>query len=360
MTDIEAVKLYPTIARAFLRYANGYNPESSLLRDGTLLYDGEYLKSRKNKESLFIIHWDDKPNHPLHDWKVYIKIKKPVKEKGAKNTKKETHQEEQYAAEISAYVTKNGNSFSRFDIELYTPKLFVLETYGCFSYNSVAQKLIPRGEESEEDAIEYWRGKKTLGGYPRKLQTILEFIEKHPYAAYLIDFEESIMPDWGEEALHCPKNRFMSLREMEKIGKRYAKQDERYERRKNTLGYKMAKKQAELLVSGYILPKDSHVEIVNAGDDTAPRYEVYLVSDEEYQKVEEDGKDERFLVLSKEDDDKLWKYNKKLQKKIFVMSPNRTEIVSEERFKKIKERAAKGSPKYYDNEDFQTIDWQTE
>ena len=357
MTDIEAVNLYPAIARAFLRYANGYNPESSLLRDGTLLYDKEYLKSRKNKESLFIIHWDNPPNHPLCDWKVYIKIKKPVKEKGAKNTKKETHQEEQYAAEISAYVTKNGNSFSRFDIELYTPKLFVLETYGCFSYNSVAQKLIPRGEESEEDAIEYWRGKKTLGGYPRKLQTILEFIEKHPYAAHLIDFEESIMPDWEEEALQCPKNRFMTFREMERIGKLYIRRDERYERKVSTIGYKMAKKQAELLVSGYILPKDSHVEIVDAGKGTAPRYEVYLVSDEQYQEVEEDGKDERFIVLSKEDDDKLWKYIKKLQKKIWVTSPNRTEIVSEERFKEIKERAAKGSPKYYDNEDFQTIDW---
>lgn len=360
MTDIEAVNLYPAIARAFLRYANGYNQESSLLRDGTLLYDGEYLKSRKNKESLFILHWDDKPNHPLHDWKAYIKIKKPVKEKGAKSTKKETPQEEQYAAEISAYVTKNGNSISRFDIELYTPKLFVLETYGHFSYNSVTQKLVPQEEESEEDAIEYWRGKKTLGGYPRKLQTILEFIEKHPYAAYLIDLEESLYGDWGEEALHCPKNRFMTIREMERIGKLYIRRDERYERKVSLLGYKMAKKQAELLVSGYDLPKDSHVEIVDAGDDTAPRYEVYLVSDEQYQEVEEDGKDERFIVLGKEDDDKLWKYIKKLQKKIWVTSPNRTEIVSEKKFKEIKERAAKGSPKYYDNEDFQTIDWQTE
>lgn len=358
MTDVEAVKLYPTIARAFLRYAESYNPESPLLHDGTLLYDKEYLKSRKNKESLFIIHWDNPPNHPLCDWKVYIKIKKPVKEKGAKSTKKETRQEEQYAAEISAYVTKNGNSFSRFDIELYTPKLFVLETYGCFSYDSVTQKLVHQEEESEEDAIEYWRGKKTLGGYPRKLQTILEFIEKHPYAAYLIDLEESLYGDWGEEALHCPKNRFMTLREMEKIGKRYAKQDERYERRKNTLGYKMAKKQAELLVSGYILPKDSHVEIVDAGKDTAPRYEVYLVSDEQYQIVEKDGKDERFIVLSKEDDDKLWKYIKKLQKKHpLAASPNGTEIVSEKRFKEIKERAAKGSPRYYDSEDFWVLGW---
>ena len=357
MTDIEAVNLYPTIARAFLRYAASYNPTSPLLHDGTLLYDRVYLKSRKNKESLFIIHWDDQPEHPLYDWKVYIKIKKPVKEKGAKNTKKENYQEEQYTAEISAYVTKNGNSFYRFDIELYTPKLFVLETYGCFSYNSVAQKPVPRGEESEEDAIEYWRGKKTLGGYPRKLQTILEFIEKHPYAAHLIDLEESIISDWGEEALHCPKNRFMTIREMEKIGKRYAKQDERYERRKSTLEYKMAKRQAEILVNGYNLPTDSHVEIVDAGEDTAPRYEVYLVSDWQYQKLKEEGKDERFIVLNKEDDDKLWKYIKKLQKKIWVTSPNRTEIVSEERFKEIKERAAKGSPKYYDNEDFQTIVW---
>ena len=360
MTDIEAVNLYPTIARAFLRYANGYNPESSLLRDGTLLYDRVYLKSRKNKESLFILHWDDQPEHPLYDWKAYIKIKKPVKEKWAKRTKKETYQEEQYTAEISVYVTKNGNSFSRFDIELYTPKLFVLETYGCFSYNSVAQKLIPRGEESEEDAIEYWKGKKTLGGYPRKLQTILEFIEKYPYAAYLIDLEESLYGDWGEEALHCPKNRFMTIREMERIGKLYIRRDERYEKRKSTLEYKIAKKQAELLVSGYNLPKDSHVEIVDAGEDTAPRYEVYLVSDEEYQIVEEDGKDERFIVLDKDDNDKLWKYIKKLQKKIFVSSPNSTEIVSEKRFKEIKERAAKDSPKYYDSEDFQTIDWQTE
>lgn len=358
MTDVEAVNLYPVIARAFLRYATSYNPTSSLLRDGTLLYDKEYLKSRKNKESLFIIHWDNPPNHPLCDWKVYIKIKKPVKEKGAKNTKKESRQEERYAAEISAYVTKNGNSFSRFDIELYTPKLFVLETYGCFSYNSVAQKPVPREEESEEDAVEYWKGKKTLGGYPRKLQTILEFIEKHPYAAHLIDLEESLYGDWGEEALHCPKNRFMTLREMEKIGKRYAKQDERYERRKNTLEYKMAKKQAKLLVGGYILPKDSHVEIVDAGKDTAPRYEVYLVSDEEYQIVEKDGKDERFIVLSKEDDDKLWKYIKKLQKKHpLAASPNSTEIVSEERFKEIKERAAKGSPRYYDSEDFWVLGW---
>ena len=358
MTDIEAVKLYPTIARAFLRYAESYNPESPLLRDGTLLYDKEYLKSRKNKESLFIIHWDNPPNHPLYDWKVYIKIKKPVKEKGAKNTKKETHQEEQYAAEISAYVTKNGNSFSRFDIELYTPKLFVLETYGCFSYNSVTQKLVPQEEESEEDAIEYWRGKKTLGGYPRKLQIILEFIEEHPYAAYLIDFEESIMPDWAEEALHCPKNRFMTIREMERIGKWYMRRDERYERTVSLLGYKMAKKQAELLVGGYILPKDSHVEIVDAGKDTAPRYEVYLVSDEQYQIVEKDGKDERFIVLSKEDDDKLWKYIKKLQKKHpLAASPNGTEIVSEKRFKEIKERAAKGSPRYYDSEDFWVLGW---
>lgn len=357
MTDVEAVKLYPTIARAFLRYAESYNPESPLLHDGTLLYDKEYLKSRKNKESLFIIHWDNPPNHPLCDWKVYIKIKKPVKEKMAKNTKKESRQEEQYAAEISTYVTKNGNSFSRFDIELYTPKLFVLETYGCFSYDSVTQKLVPQEEESEEDAIDYWRGKKTLGGYPRKLQTILEFIEKYPYAAYLIDLEESLYGDWGEEALHCPKNRFMTIREMEKIGKLYIRRDERYEQRKSTLEYKMAKKQAELLVSGYILPKDSHVEIVDAGKDTAPRYEVYLVSDEQYQIVEEDGKDERFIVLGKEDDDKLWKYIKKLQKKIFATSPNRTEIVSEKRFKEIKERAAKDSPKYYDSEDFQTIGW---
>ena len=360
MTDIEAVNLYPTIARAFLRYANEYNQESSLLRDGTLLYDGEYLKSRKNKESLFILHWDDKPNHPLHDWKAYIKIKKPVKKRGQKHRKGETHQKEEYTAEISAYVTKNGNSFSRFDIELYTPKLFILETYGHFQYNPITQKLIPREEEPEEDAVGYWSGDRTLGGYPRKLQTILEFIEKHPYAAHLIDFEESIISDWGEEALHCPKNRFMTIREMERIGKQYMRCDERYERQVSMLGYKMAKKQAELLVSGYDLPKDSHVEIVDAGDDTAPRCEVYLVSDEQYQEVEEDGKDERFIVLSKEDDDKLWKYIKKLQKKIWVTSPNRTEIVSEKKFKEIKERAAKGSPKYYDNEDFQTIDWQTE
>lgn len=357
MTDIEAVKLYPTIARAFLRYAESYNPESPLLHDGTLLYDKEYLKSRKNKESLFIIHWGDQPEHPLYDWKVYIKIKKPVKEKLAKRTKKETRQEEQHTAEISAYVTKNGNSFSRFDIELYTPKLFVLETYGCFSYNSVAQKLVPQGEESEEDAIDYWRGKKTLGGYPRKLQTILEFIEKYPYAAHLIDLEESLYGDWGEEALHCPKNRFMTIREMEKIGKRYAKQDERYEKRKNTLEYKIAKKQAELLVSGYNLPRDSHVEIVDEGKDTAPRYEVYLVSDEEYRFIEEAGRDERFIILSERDTDKLWKYIKKLQKKTFVSSPNSTEIISEKRFKEIKERAAKDSPKYYDSEDFQTIVW---
>lgn len=356
MTDVEAVKLYPTIARAFLRYAESYNPESPLLHDGTLLYDKEYLKSRKNKEALFIIHWDDQPEHPLYDWKVYIKIKKPVKEKGAKSTKKETPQEEQCAAEISAYVTKNGNSISRFEIELYTPKLFVLETYGCFSYNSVAQKPVPRGEESEEDAIEYWKGKKTLGGYPRKLQTILEFIAKHPYAAHLLDFEASLYDDWGEEALQCPKNRFMTLREMEKIGKRYAKQDERYERRKSTLGYKMAKKQAELLVSGYNLPRDSHVEIVDAGEDTCPRYEVYLVSDEETKKVEETGKDERFIEFSEEDADKLWRYIKRLQRKMpYASSPNSTEIVSEERFKAIKERAAKGSPKYYNNDDFLTI-----
>lgn len=360
MTDIEAVNLYPTIARAFLRYAASYNPTSPLLHDGTLLYDGEYLKSRKNKESLFILHWDDKPNHPLHNWKVYIKIKKPVKKKGQKPRKGEAPQEEGYTAEISAYVTKNGNSFSRFDIELYTPKLFILETYGHFQYNPITQKLIPQEEEPEEDAVEYWAGNRTLGGYPRKLQVILEFIEKHPYAAHLIDFEESIISDWAEEALYCPKNRFMTIREMERIGKLYMQRDERYERKVDLLGYKMAKKQAELLVSGYILPKDSHVEIVDAGKDTSPKYEVYLVSDEQYQEVEEDGKDERFIVLSKEDDDKLWKYIKKLQKKIFVMSPNRTEIVSEEKFKKIKERAAKGSPKYYDNEDFQTIDWQTE
>lgn len=357
MTDIEAVNLYPAIAKAFLRYANDYNPESSLLRDGTLLYDREYLKSRKNKESLFILHWDDKPNHPLHDWKGYIKIKKPVKKKGQKSRKGETYQEEDYTAEISAYVTKNGNSFSRFDIELYTPKLFVLETYGYFQYNPTTQKLIPQEEEPEEDAVGYWAGDRTLGGYPRKLQVILEFIEEHPYTAHLIDFEESIMPDWAEEALQCPKNRFMSFREMERVGKLYMRRDERYERKVSTIGYKMAKKQAELLVGGYYLPKDSHVEIVDAGKDTSPKYEVYLVSDEQYQEVEEDGKDERFIVLSKEDDDKLWKYIKKLQRKIFVMSPNRTEIVSEERFKKIKERAAKGSPKYYDNEDFQTIGW---
>lgn len=357
MTDVEAVKLYPAIARAFLRYAESYNPESPLLHDGTLLYDKEYLKSRKNKESLFIIHWDNPPNHPLCDWKVYIKIKKPVKEKGAKNTKKETPQEEQYTAEISAYVTKNGNSFSRFDIELYTPKLFILETYGYFQYNPITQKLIPQEEEPEEDAVNYWAGDRTLGGYPRKLQTILEFIEKHPYAAHLIDFEESIISDWGEEALHCPKNRFMTIREMERIGKRYIRRDERYERKVNLLGYKMAKKQAELLVSGYNLPKDSHVEIVDAGKDTSPKYEVYLVSDEQYQKVEEDGKDERFIVLSKEDDDKLWRYIKKLQRKIFVTSPNRTEIVSEKRFKEIKERAAKGSPRYYDSEDFWVLGW---
>lgn len=358
MTDIEAVNLYPTIARAFLRYAASYNPTSPLLHDGTLLYDREYLKSRKNKESLFIIHWDNPPNHPLCDWKVYIKIKKPVKEKGAKSTKKETPQEEQYVAEISAYVTKNGNSISRFEIELYTPKLFVLETYGYFSYDSVTQKLVPQEEESEEDAIEYWKVKKTLGGYPRKLQTILEFIAKHPYAAHLLDFEASLYDDWGEEALQCPKNRFMTIREMEKIGKRYAKQDERYERRKNTLEYKIAKKQAELLVSGYNLPRDSHVEIVDAGDDTTPRYEVYLVSDEEYRFIEEAGKDERFIALSERDTDKLWKYIEKQKKKnSYISSPNSTEIVSEERFKEIKKRAAKGSPRYYDSEDFWVLGW---
>lgn len=357
MTDIEAANLYPAIARAFLRYANSYNPESSLLRDGTLLYDGEYLKSRKNKESLFILHWDDKPNHPLYNWKAYIKIKKPVKDKGQKPRKGETPQEEEYTAEISAYVAKNGNSFSRFDIELYTPKLFILETYGYFQYNPITQKLISQEGKSEEDAVGYCAGNRTLGGYPRKLQTILEFIEKHPYAAHLIDFEESIISDWGEEALQCPKNRFMTIREMERIGKRYIRRDERYERKVNLLGYKMAKKQAELLVSGYNLPKDSHVEIVDAGKDTSPKYEVYLVSDEEYQKVEEDGKDERFIVFSKEDDDKLWKYIKKLQKKIWVTSPNRTEIVSEERFKEIKKRAAKGSPRYYDSEDFWVLGW---
>ena len=344
MTDIEAVNLYPAIARAFLRYANDYNPESSLLRDGILLYDREYLKSRKNKESLFILHWEGQPNHPLRDWKAYIKIKKPKK-----ISRKKEKEIEEYCVDVDAYITTNGNTVSRFDIEQYTPKLFVLKTRGNFEYSE--WKAI------DDIAIDFWPGRKILGGFPRKLEIILEFVMNHPYAARFIDEEANRFEDWEEEALRCPNNRFMTIRKMERIGKRYIRRDERYERQVDLLGYKMAKKQAELLVSGYILPKDSHVEIVDAGKDTSPRYEVYLVSDEEYQKVKEGGKDERFIVLSKKDDDKLWRYIKKLQKKIFVASPNRTEIVSEERFKKIKERAAKGSPRYFDTEDFEPICW---